>query len=455
MRLRIEPGGTIEGTTRVPGDKSISHRWLILAATGAGSSVLRGLPSALDVASTAACLAQLAPTAPGRLEDWAQRVSAKDETKGFTWDFLHGAGPLPELVVEGQGWEALTSPEGSLDCGNSGTSMRMLSGVVAGAGISATLIGDEALSSRPMERIAEPLRQMGARVETTDGHAPMTVSADALTGITYRMPVPSAQVKSAVLFAGLRAEGSTVVEAPADNRDHTERALEALGAPVVIEGNSVSLSAFQHEGFEGDIPGDPSSAAFIVCGAAVTGSRVVVRDVGLNPSRTAFVEVLRRMGVHVRAKERWVSLGEPAGVLEVEGRDELRGVTVAAQELPSIIDEVAVLAATAAHASGESRFEGAGELRLKESDRLTGMVEGLRALGAEAAIEGDTLVVAGGGLSGGTADGGPDHRIGMALTIAALGASQDCFIDGVEWADISFPGFADCLVGLGALAEPA
>jgi len=299
------------------------------------------------------------------------------------------------------------------------------------------------------------LRQMGASVETTDGHAPVTVGADALNGITYLMPVPSAQVKSAILFAGLRADGTTTVEAPADNRDHTERALEALGAPVVVEGNSVSVSPFQHEGFDGDIPGDPSSAAFILCAAAVTGSRVVVRDVGLNPSRTAFVEVLRRMGVHVRAKERWVSLGEPAGVLEVEGRDALRGVTVTAQELPSIIDEVAVLAAAAAHSTGESRFEGAGELRLKESDRLTGMVEGLRALGADASIEGDTLIVAGGGLSGGTADGGTDHRIGMALTIAALGAKQDCFIDGVEWADISFPGFADCLVGLGALAEPA
>lgn len=455
MRLRIEPGSVIEGTTKVPGDKSIAHRWLILAATAGGRSVLRGVPSALDVASTAACLAQLAPTTTEALRTWSKKVSAKDETKGFTWDFLHGAGSEPQLVVEGEGWGALVSPEGSLDCGNSGTSMRMLSGVIAGAGVTATLIGDEALSSRPMERIAEPLRQMGASVETTDGHAPMAVSAGALTGISYLMPVPSAQVKSAILFAGLRAEGTTSVEAPADNRDHTERALEALGAPVVIEGNTVSLSPFQHEGFDGDIPGDPSSAAFIICGAAVTGSRVVVRDVGLNPSRTAFVEVLRRMGVHLREKERWVSLGEPAGVLEVEGRDQLRGVTVAAQDLPSVIDEVAVLAATAAHASGESRFEGAGELRLKESDRLTGMVEGLRSLGAQATIEGDTLVVAGGGLAGGTADGGTDHRIGMALTIAALGAKEDCFIDGVEWADISFPGFAECLVGLGALAEPA
>ena len=455
MRLRIEPGATIEGTTKVPGDKSIAHRWLILAATGHGSTILRGLPPALDVSSTAGCLAALSPAVSERFRWWMEGASAEGETKGFTWDFLHGSGSTTELVVEGEGWGGFVSPEGSLDCGNSGTTMRMLQGVVAGGGLTAVFIGDDSLSERPMERVAEPLRQMGATVETTDGHAPITVSAGALAGITYRMPVPSAQVKSAILFAGLRADGTTTVEAPADNRDHTERALAALGAPVEVDGFKVSLSAFQHEGFDGNVPGDPSSAAFIVCAAAITQGRVVVRDVGLNPSRTAFVEVLRRMGVHIRAKERWESLGEPAGVLEVEGTSGLRGITVTAQELPAIIDEVPVLAATAAHAEGESRFEGAGELRFKESDRLSAMVEGLGALGAKAAIDGDTLVIAGGGLTGGTARGGSDHRIGMSLAVAALGASGDCFIDGMEWADISFPGFAECLVGLGALAEPA
>jgi 3-phosphoshikimate 1-carboxyvinyltransferase len=455
MRLRIEPGASIEGTTKVPGDKSISHRWLILAATGDGTSILRGLPPALDVASTAACLGSLAPGASEQLRSWFGKASAQGETKGFTWDFLHKVGFSAELLVEGQGWRGLASPEGSLDCGNSGTTMRMLQGVVAGAGLTAVLSGDESLSTRPMERVAEPLRQMGATVETTDGHAPISVSAGQLTGISYRMAVPSAQVKSAILFAALRAEGETAVEAPADSRDHTERALAALGVPVEVDGFKVSLSAFQHEGFDGDIPGDPSSAAFVVCAAAVTGGRVVVRDVGLNPSRTAFVEVLRRMGVHIRAKERWESLGEPAGVLEVEGTAGLRGVTVTAQELPAVIDEVPVLAATAALAEGESRFEGAGELRLKESDRLSSMVDGLRALGSKASLEGDTLVIAGGGLTGGTADAGADHRIGMSLAVAALGASSDCLIDGMEWADISFPGFAECLVGLGALAEPA
>lgn len=432
MRLRIEPGTGLTGVTKVPGDKSIAHRWLILAGTAAGRSVLRGLPHALDVRSTAECMALLS-----RSEVFADWVGESSET----------------LVVEGDGWAGLAAPQASLYCGNSGTTMRMLSGILAGCDFAGELSGDDSLSKRPMERVAEPLRLMGADVRTTDGHAPMIVRGGALVGVRYNLPVPSAQVKSAVLFAGLRADGSTVVIEPAAGRNHTEVALKSLGAPIEVQGNVISISAFQHQGFEGDVPGDASSAAFVMGAAAVTGSKVAVRDVGLNPTRTAFVDVMRRMGVRVGEQERWESLGEPAGVLEVEAGGPLRGVVVTSAESPLVIDEIPVLAALAAHAEGVSRFEGAGELRVKESDRLTGIVDGIRGMGGDARVENDVLMVGGGGLAGGNASGAGDHRIAMALTVAALGARGDCFVDGMESAEISFPGFVEVLVSLGARAE--
>jgi len=432
VRLRIEPGATLSGATKVPGDKSIAHRWLILAGSASGRSVLRGLPEGLDVRSTAACMAVLAGSET--LAEWAVEASGN-------------------LLVEGVGWAGLAAPAGPVDCGNSGTTMRMLSGVLAGCDFASELAGDESLSRRPMERVAEPLRLMGADVKTTDGHAPVAIRGGALRGIRYELPVPSAQVKSAILFAGLNAEGKTAIVEPAAGRNHTEVALAALGAPLEVDGSIITVDAFQHEGFEGDVPGDPSSAAFLMGAAAVTGSRVAVRDVGLNPSRTAFVNVMRRMGMRIGEQERWESLGEPAGVLEVDGTGPLRPVMVSAAELPLVIDEVPVLAAVAAHAEGVSSFEGAGELRVKESDRLAGIVGGIVGMGGDARVDDDTLTIGGGGLAGGNASAIADHRIAMALAVAALGARSDCFIEGMEWAAISFPGFVDVLVSLGARAE--
>ena len=428
MQLRIEPGGILSGTTTVPGDKSIAHRWVMLAACADGASEIRGLPDSLDVAATVRCVAS-----------------------AYGLDVP----PADALSVIGNGFAGASREALDLDCANSGTSMRLLAGLLAGRAGTTVLRGDESLSRRPMERVAAPLREMGATVTTTDGHAPVEVRGGALTGIAHASPVPSAQVKSAVLLAGVQAEGTTTVTEGAVSRDHTERALRALEAPVEIADGAVTVSAFQHAGFEGDVPGDPSSAAFILAAAAATGGDVAVRDVGLNPTRTQFVEVMHRMGVAIRTRELWESMREPAGILEVEAGSALRGVTVPAAELPLVIDEVPVLAALAALAEGESRFEGAAELRVKESDRLAGLESGLRALGADVGIEGDALVVAGGGLAGGHHEAGADHRMGMALTVAAIGARGDCFIDGLEWADVSFPGFVETLVGLGALAEPA
>jgi 3-phosphoshikimate 1-carboxyvinyltransferase len=328
--------------------------------------------------------------------------------------------------------------------------MRLLAGVVASSSFTSVLTGDASLLARPMERVAEPLRRMGAELSTTEGRPPLVVEGRRLHGIRFGTPVPSAQVKSAVLLAGLEAEGETTVVETTPTRDHTERALAHLGAPVVHDGAEVSVSAFAHSGFAAEVPGDVSSAAFLVAAAALTGGELTLEGVGLNPTRTRFLEVMERMGVITRAEVRGTQLGEPVGDLHVLARDVLRGTTVLADELPLVIDEVPVLAVLAAHAAGDSWFLGASELRVKESDRLGGLAELVRSLGGHAAVEGDDLVVAGGGLEGGSADACGDHRIAMALCVAALAARSPVEVEGVEVADVSFPGFLQTLRGLGA-----
>jgi 3-phosphoshikimate 1-carboxyvinyltransferase len=265
--------------------------------------------------------------------------------------------------------------------------------------------------------------------------------------------VPTAQVKSAVLLAGSDADGVTTVIEDAPTRDHTERALLALGAPVRQEPGRVSISRYQHPGFEAVVPGDPSAAAFLVAAAAASGAEITIRRVGLNPSRIRYLDVMGRMGIRSETRAERKETGEPVGELWVGTTDGLRAVEVESEELPQIIDEVPVLAALAALAEGESRFKGAGELRLKESDRLAALERGIRALGGRAAAQGDDLVVSGGGLRGGVASSEGDHRIGMALTVAALGAERDSEIRGIESASVSFPGFTSALGNLGARVE--
>jgi 3-phosphoshikimate 1-carboxyvinyltransferase len=255
------------------------------------------------------------------------------------------------------------------------------------------------------------------------------------------------------VFAALAADGETEVEESAPTRDHTERALAALGAPVVFEPGSVRARAFQHGGFEATVPGDISSSAFLVAAAALTGSEITVTGVGLNPSRTAFLDVIARMGVTTDPTVTHTELGEPVGELRVLPAARLSGTTVSSTELPLVVDEVPVLAALAAHADGETWFLGAGELRVKESDRLAAVAEGVRALGGHAGDEGGDLVIAGAGLRGGVAGAGGDHRMAIALTVAALGADGPCDVEGIEAADVSFPGFAQVLGALGARLE--
>ena len=357
------------------------------------------------------------------------------------------------LDVEGEGRDALVESMEALDCGNSGTTMRLLAGVLASRPFRSVLTGDDSLATRPMERVAEPLRLMGARVSTTDGHAPLEIAGGRLVGIRHATPVATAQVKGAVLLAGLAADGQTVVEEPAPTRDHTERAMSALGAPVAVEGRTVRVSSFQHAGFRGTTPGDLSSASFLVAAAALTGSELTIAGVGLNPSRLHFLDVMTRMGIRTERRITGEEVGEPVGDIWVSPGDAIRATAVTGAELPLVVDEVPVLALVAAHAEGDSRFTGAGELRIKESDRLHGVARGIQGLGGNAAVEGDALVVGGGGLGGGTAHAGGDHRLAMAFATGSMAAALPCEIGGAEAADVSFPGFVPLLAALGARIE--
>ncbi len=454
MRARLKPGATIGGEVRVPGDKSISHRWLLMAATANGASRLAGLPRSLDTRSTVACLAELVPSARPALEAWASSPSVTGERDGSTWNRETSTLDLTTLDLRAEGRGSLQRPASELDCGNSGTTMRLLTGLVSPSPFETVLRGDPSLSARPMERVADPLRRMGADVTTRDGHPPVTVRGSLLHGIRFAPDVPSAQVKGAVLVAALAADGPTTISEPVSTRDHTERLLLALGAPLRTEGLELVLEGpFQHEGFRGTVPGDPSAAAFLLGAAALTGGGVTIAGVGLNPTRLRFLDVLVRMGLEVEVEVEGEELGEPVGMMRIGPSGRLRAVDVGRNELPLVIDEVPLLAALAAHADGPSRFEGAAELRVKESDRLTVLAEGIRALGGVAAEEGDDLVVGGGGLTGGSARSEGDHRIAMAFAVSALAAGGPSEIDAIESASVSFPGFFELLHSLGAHAE--
>ena len=332
--------------------------------------------------------------------------------------------------------------------------MRLLAGLVASSPFETVLTGDGSLSARPMERVATPLRAMGAHVTTEDGRPPLRILGSDLTGIRFEPDVPSAQVKGAVLLAAVAAAGTTTVAERIPTRDHTERLLFALGAPIRSEGSGISIEGpFQHEGFRGSVPGDPSSAAFLLGAAALTGGDLTIVGVGVNPTRLGFVHALGRMGLGVEVDVEGDELGEPVGRMHLGPGGKLRPIQVDADEMPLVIDEVPLLAALAVHADGPSRFEGAAELRVKESDRLSVLVEGIRSLGGEAAEEGDDLVIGGGGLAGGSAPSAGDHRIAMALAVTALAARAPGVIDGIESAAVSFPAFFPLLRSLGADVE--
>ncbi len=357
-------------------------------------------------------------------------------------------------VIEGGTWKA---PTGVLDAGNSGTSMRLLSGLLAGQPFESVLDGDESLRKRPMKRVTEPLCSMGATIESSDGHAPLRIRGGNLHGIRYQLPVPSAQVKSCVLLAGLFASGTTTILEPIPSRDHTERILAATGVDIQVEGNGVreiSVSGKRlPSSFELDIPGDLSSAAFLFTAAAILDTSVEVRRVGINPSRTGFLDVLGRMGCDIRIENEHISGGEPVADVRVSGAAH-RPITVQAEDVPRLVDEIPLVALLATAAEGLSVVRGASELRVKESDRISTLVAQLGRLGATIEEHPDGFSVQGPQrLAGASCSSKGDHRMAMLLAIAALRASGTTTIEGAEAADVSFPGFAQTIFKLGGSIE--
>lgn len=433
-------GGPLTGEIAVPGDKSISHRALMLGSLAIGETVIEGLLEGEDVIRTAVAMRALGAAV-------AQRPDG-------TWH------------VHGVGVGALTEPAEVLDMGNAGTGARLLMGVVAAHPITAFFTGDASLVRRPMARVMTPLRQMGATFLARSGdRLPLGLQgASSPLPIRYRLPVASAQVKSAVLLAGLNTAGRTTVIEPEPTRDHTELMLRHFGATVEVEdgpeGRVVSLTG-QPEltGRPVLVPGDPSSAAFpIVAALLVEGSNVLIRNVGLNPLRTGLLTTLEEMGADITVENGRTQAGEPVGDLRVRGTGPLAGVVVPAARAPSMIDEYPILACLAAAGRGRTVMHGLGELRVKESDRLTAVAEGLAACGAVVSVEGDTLTVEG---DGGAPEGGGhiatrlDHRIAMAFLVLGLATRLPVTIDDEAAIATSFPGFAELMNGLGArIARP-
>ena len=419
----VTPAGRLRGRLTVPGDKSISHRYAILAALADGRTELSNYAPGADCHSTLACVNRLG-------------VEVKEGAAG-------------SVTLLGRGLGGLRSADGPLDAGNSGTTMRLMAGVLAGHSFTSTLVGDASLSRRPMRRVMAPLAQMGATLDAVDGHPPLTIHGARLHGIDFRPDTPSAQVKSAVLLAGLHADGITRVVEPAATRDHTERALAEFGGHADVDGLAVSVAGGQRlHGQRLAVPGDFSSAAFwLVAAALLPGSRITVDDVGLNPTRTALLEVLRRYGARVETSVTATSAGEPRGTVAVEA-DRVRPVDIGPSEVPALIDELPAIAALAA-GGVDVVVRGAGELRVKESDRIATLVRGFRALGFQADEAPDGFAIRGASRpAGGVADAHGDHRMAMAFAVAALAADGPSTIDGADAVVISYPAFFETLAQL-------
>jgi 3-phosphoshikimate 1-carboxyvinyltransferase len=419
--VRVEPAASLVGHVVVPGDKSISHRAVLIGTLGEGETRVHGFGRSGDTQATVDAMRALG----AEVEDVAD----------------------DELVVHGIGLRGLRA--GSVDCRNAGTLMRLLTGVLAGQQGEFTLTGDESLTPRPMERVAAPLRRMGATIETTDGHAPLVVHGSAaLRGIEIEPEVASAQVKSAILLAGLNAEGATTVVERISTRDHTERMLEAAGASLRRRATSVTLEpagALRLE--EVVVPGDFSSAApLLVAAALVPGSDLTIHDLGVNPRRTGLLDVLERMGARVSVFDRRRAGEEPVASVQVQP-GELVATEIGADEVPGLVDELPLIALLASHARGETQVSGAAELRVKETDRIEAVTDGLRPLGARIRSQPDGWRVTGvpARLRGGRVEARGDHRIAMLGAVAGLSSREGVAIEGADTAAISFPGFYELL----------
>jgi 3-phosphoshikimate 1-carboxyvinyltransferase len=413
------PTGPLRGDVRVPGDKSVSHRAIMLAALAQGTSRITGFLEGEDTLATARAFAQM-----------GVRIDAPRAS---------------ERIVHGVGLRGLRAAGGDIDCGNAGTGMRLLTGILAGQEFDSTLIGDASLSKRPMRRVIEPLTRMGARIQSNDGLPPLHIrGGSALHGIDYELPVASAQVKSAILLAGLYAHGETRVREPHPTRDYTERMLRAFGWPIEYGAGWANLSGGHGlRATEIIVPADFSSAAFfIVAATLVPGSELVLRDVGMNPRRIGLVHALRAMGADIRESNPRGQGGEPVADLILRHAP-LAGIDVAVELVPDMIDEFPVLFVAAAAARGTTRIRGAAELRVKESDRIAVMAKGLRALGIRIEETPDGALIEGGEIAGGEADSAGDHRCAMSFAVAGLVARTPVRVRDCANVATSFPGFME------------
>ena len=426
IRFHVQPGGALKGAIRVAGDKSISHRSIMMGSLAEGTTHVSGFLEGEDALATL-----------NAFKAMGVKIEGPDNGK---------------VVVHGVGMHGLQQPQASLDVGNSGTSMRLMSGLLAGQAFSTTLIGDESLTKRPMKRVTDPLALMGAQIETTEtGTSPLNISSvAALKGIDYDMPMASAQVKSCLLLAGLYAEGETWVTEPAPTRDHTERMLQGFGYEVMQDGPRRGVKGGgKLTACDIDVPADISSAAFFLVGASIAeGSDLTLQHVGMNPTRDGVINILRLMGADIEVSNERVIGGEPVADLRVRSA-KLKGIQIPEDQVPLAIDEFPALFVAAACAEGETILTGAEELRVKESDRIQVMADGLIALGVDAKPTPDGIVIQGGAIGGGSVGSHGDHRIAMSFAMAALRATGDISIDDCANVNTSFPGFVELAASVG------
>jgi 3-phosphoshikimate 1-carboxyvinyltransferase len=423
-QVLVRPGRNVRGSVGLPGDKSISHRYAMLAGIAEGTTRLENYSTGVDCASTLGCMRAL----------------------GVEWERKNSN----TIEVKGRGLE-LAAPASALDCGNSGSTMRMLSGIVAGQKFTGEMVGDESLSRRPMARVIRPLTAMGAQIASREGRPPLRITGGALKAIDYKMPVASAQVKSCLLFAGLFAEGETRIEEPMRTRDHGEVALRALGVKLERrssgQGSETRIRGGQSlRGIEARIPGDLSSAAFFLCAAALfPGSQLAIPNLLMNPTRARLLDILIQMGLRISVAQLEQIHGEMVGTLQVEGGT-LKGATIVGADSAALIDEIPVLAAIAPYTEQGIEVRDAKELRVKESDRIAAVATNLRLMGAQLEEQEDGLRIPGGQtLHGAELDSFGDHRIAMAFAVAALRANGETMIRGAESAAISYPAFFQAL----------
>jgi len=420
LQFKLQPASKISGEIRVPGDKSVSHRSIMFGSLAEGTTQVTGFLEGEDSLNTLRAFQ-------------AMGVDIEGPTDG-------------KVTIHGVGMNGLKQPSAALDMGNSGTSMRLLSGLLSGQAFDLELVGDRSLSKRPMKRVTDPLALMGARVDTVEGGKPPLKihGGSAMKGIHYDMPMASAQVKSCLLLAGMYAEGETSVTEPAPTRDHTERMLTAFGYPVTTEGNTMSLQGGgKLTACDIDVPTDISSAAFfMVMGSIAKESDILIKHVGINPTRTGVIDILKLMGANLTLENKQEVGGEPVADIRVKS-SQLKGIHVPEELVPLAIDEFPVLFVAAACAEGQTVVTGAEELRVKESDRIQVMADGLVTLGVDAKATEDGMIINGGPIKSGTVNSHDDHRIAMAFSVASLGAEGEIIIEESDNVNTSFPTFVE------------